>query len=156
MTASDAVPADDVPDATAATAPAPSLATSEPALELDIFGDLAAAETDEEVVTRLERELVDPAVRSDASRVAELLHPDFEEIGRSGRLWGRDDTLQALADEESSTVELDVLNAEQVADGVILLTARTTDARGGSLRSSLWQRNGGRWRLRFHQGTPEA
>ncbi|UAJ78071.1 ribonuclease HI family protein [Leifsonia sp. ZF2019] len=156
VTASDAVRADDVPDATAATAPSPSLATPEPALELDIFGDLAAAETDEELVARLESELLDPAVRSDASRVAELLHPDFEEIGRSGRLWGRDEMLQALADEESAPIEFDVLNTASVADGVILLTARTMDARGGSLRSSLWQRTGGRWRLRFHQGTPEA
>ena len=36
------------------------------------------------------------------------------------------------------------------------LPARTVDERGASLRSSLWLRSGGRWRLRFHQGTPEA
>lgn len=136
-----------------APASAPALAES---LELDIFGDLDLAETDEEVVTRLERELLDPAVRSDPSRVAGLLHPDFAEIGRSGRLWGRDDIIQALAGEEGEAVELDVLATDVVSDGVILLTARTSDARGGTLRSSLWQRSGGRWRLRFHQGTPEA
>jgi ribonuclease HI len=141
---------------TPAAEPAPAVGAVEDALELDIFGDLAVAETDEEVVARLERELLDPAVRSDASRVAGLLHPDFAEIGRSGRLWGRDDTLQALASEESEVVELDVLATDVVADGVILLTARTSDARGGTLRSSLWQRSGDRWRLRFHQGTPEA
>jgi ribonuclease HI len=141
-----------------ATAPvaAPAPAPAPEALELDIFGDLGAAETDEQIVVRLERELLDPAVRSDAARVAELLHPDFEEIGRSGRLWGRDETVQALADEDAIAIELDVLGTEGIADGVILLTARTSDARGGSLRSSLWQRVGGRWRLRFHQGTPEA
>jgi ribonuclease HI len=153
------------PPATRAAAPtpaaesapaAPPAAAVEDALELDIFGDLAVAETDEEVVARLERELLDPAVRSDSSRVAGLLHPDFAEIGRSGRLWGRDDTLQALASEESEIVELEVLATDVVADGVILLTARTTDVRGGTLRSSLWQRSGDRWRLRFHQGTPEA
>ncbi len=142
--------------ATPAPEPAAPAARVEEALELDIFGDLAVAETDEEIVARLERELLEPAVRSDAARVAELLHPEFEEIGRSGRLWGRDAIVQALADEESETVELEVLGTQVVADGVILLTGRTTDARGGSLRSSLWQRSGGRWRLRFHQGTPEA
>jgi len=145
--------------ATPAAEPAPAAppaAAVEDALELDIFGDLAVAETDGEVVARLERELLDPAVRSDSSRVAGLLHPDFAEIGRSGRLWGRDDTLQALSSEESEVVELEVLATDVVADGVILLTARTSDARGGTLRSSLWQRSGDRWRLRFHQGTPEA
>jgi ribonuclease HI len=88
--------------------------------------------------------------------LAELLHPDFEEIGRSGQLWGRDALLQALADERPSAVDLEVLGTQRVAEGVILLTARTNDDRGGSLRSSLWLRSGSRWRLRFHQGTPEA
>jgi ribonuclease HI len=148
-----------VPDG-AASAPAarelPATVRAEEAVELDIFGDIAAAETDEEAVARLERELLEPAVRSDSARVAELLHPDFEEIGRAGRLWGRDEIVQALADEDTSAVELDVLATAVVADGAILLTARTSDGRGGALRSSLWLRVGGRWRLRFHQSTPEA
>jgi ribonuclease HI len=125
-------------------------------LEFDLFDGLPAEESDEEVVARLERELLEPAVRADASRLAELLHPDFEEIGRSGQLWGRDALLQALADERPSAVDLEVLGTQRVAEGVILLTARTNDDRGGSLRSSLWLRSGSRWRLRFHQGTPEA
>jgi ribonuclease HI len=36
----------------------------------------------------------------------------------------------------------------------MLLVFRATDARGSTIRSSLWLRDGGRWRLRFHQGTP--
>lgn len=147
-------PAPAAPPAEQAAAPVSS--RTEEALELDIFGELAVSESDEEIVGRLERELLDPAVRSDASRVAGLLHPEFAEIGRSGRLWGRDDTIQALADETSEPVGFDLLGTDIVSDGVILLTARTTDARGGTLRSSLWQRSGDRWRLRFHQGTPEA
>ena len=95
-------------------------------------------------------------MRADTSRVAELLHPAFEEIGRSGRLWGRDAILEALADEEPEPVKLQVLGVERVGGDALLLTARTMDARGASLRSSLWLRNGDRWRLRFHQGTPEA
>ncbi|WP_025157617.1 ribonuclease HI family protein [Leifsonia aquatica] len=148
-------PVPDPASTSGAVSPGPAVEADD-ALELDIFGDLAVAETDEEVVVRLERELLDPAVRSDASRVAGLLHPAFAEIGRSGRLWGRDDTVQALSGEESEAVGLDVLAIETIADGVVLLTARTTDARGATLRSSLWQRSGDRWRLRFHQGTPEA
>lgn len=126
-------------------------------VELDLFDELlTATESDEEVVTRLERELTEPAVRSDASRVAALLHPDFEEIGRSGRLWGRDAILEALAEEDAPAAELAVLGTERIGADAILLTARTVDERGTSLRSSLWLRSGGRWRLRFRQGTPEA
>ena len=125
--------------------------------ELDLFGDdVVSEESDTEVVERLERELLEPAVRADASRVAALLHQDFEEIGRSGRLWGRDTIVQELGLEASSPVDLEVLGTERLSPDTILLTARTTDARGSSLRSSLWLRVNGRWRLRFHQGTPEA
>jgi len=139
----------------------PRTATQE-SVELDLFGDLEAeelseAETDAEAVVRLERELLDPAVRADASRVAALLHPDFEEIGRSGRLWGRDAIVQEIAaDDGAAAAGLDVLGTEALSPEIILLTSRTVDARGSSLRSSLWLRVDGRWRLRFHQGTPEA
>ncbi|MDN4615606.1 ribonuclease HI family protein [Leifsonia sp. F6_8S_P_1B] len=146
----------------AAPAPAPApTGTDDAALEFDLFDglppeEIGRPESEEALVARLERELLEPAVRSDASRLAELLHPDFEEIGRSGRLWGRDALIQALGDERPSAVGIEVLGTERVADGVILLTARTSDDRGDSLRSSLWVRTGSRWRLRFHQGTPEA
>ncbi|GAB3579298.1 ribonuclease HI family protein [Leifsonia lichenia] len=144
-----------------ATGPAGVDAAQE-SVELDLFGDLdadhlGAAETDAETVVRLERELLDPAVRADASRVAALLHADFEEIGRSGRLWGRDAIVQEIgADDGAAAASLEVLGTEALSPEIMLLTARTVDARGSSLRSSLWQRVNGRWRLRFHQGTPEA
>ena len=148
----EAVAAAPAPAAPPAAAPAPADA----ALELDLFDGLDAAETDEEVVARLERELLEPAVRSDASRLAELLHPSFEEIGRSGRLWGRDAIVSELADEDAPAADIEVLGVDRVSGDALLLTARTTDARGATLRSSLWVRSSGRWRLRFHQGTPEA
>ncbi|MFF1879329.1 RNase H family protein [Leifsonia sp. NPDC058230] len=140
-----------------APAVAPVAAPAESAVQLDLFGDdVVLEETDAEVVERLERELLEPAVRSDSSRVAAILHQDFEEIGRSGRLWGRDAIVQALATEEATAVDLEVLGTDRLTPESILLTSRTTDARGSSLRSSLWLRVNGRWRLRFHQGTPEA
>ncbi|SEH97799.1 MULTISPECIES: ribonuclease HI family protein [unclassified Leifsonia] len=131
-------------------------ATDDDALEFDLFDGLPPEETDEEAVARLERELLEPGVRSDASRLAALLHPSFEEIGRSGRVWGRDALISELADEDSPAGELDVLGIDRVAPDALLLTTRTVDARGATLRSSLWVRSSGRWRLRFHQGTPEA
>lgn len=126
------------------------------AIELDLFGvDEVIDESDEEVVLRLERELLEPAVRADPSRLAALLHPDFAEIGRSGRLWGREAIVQSLSEEETANVELELLGSDRLSPDTVLLTMRTTDDRGASLRSSLWLRDSGRWRLRFHQGTPE-
>jgi len=136
---------------------APAPAPVDSPLEFDLFDALPPEETDEEVVARLERELLEPSIRSDASRLAELLHPSFEEIGRSGRVWGRDALVSELAiDDTAASAAIEVLGVDRVAGDALLLTARTTDARGATLRSSLWVRSSGRWRLRFHQGTPEA
>ena len=136
---------------------APAPAPTDSPLEFDLFDALPPEETDEEVVARLERELLEPSIRSDASRLAELLHPSFEEIGRSGRVWGRDALVSELAiDDTAASAAIEVLGVDRVAGDALLLIARTTDARGATLRSSLWVRSSGRWRLRFHQGTPEA
>ncbi|WP_022880653.1 ribonuclease HI family protein [Gryllotalpicola ginsengisoli] len=116
-----------------------------------------AAESDEDAVVRLERALLRTQVRADPSRVAELLHPEFEEIGSSGRHWDRETTLQTLAEAPESEAELTaVLGVSRVADGALLLLYEATDARGASRRSSLWVQTATGWRLRFHQGTPLA
>lgn len=109
-----------------------------------------------DAVVGLERELLDPAVRADPLRAGELLHPDFEEIGASGRRWSRQEILDMFNDEESATVELQVLSLSQVDTSTALLSYRSVSPAGSSLRSSLWQREDGQWRLRFHQGTPES
>jgi hypothetical protein len=44
-----------------------------------------------------EEELHRPEVRRDSSGLRALLHADFEEIGRSGRRYTRDDVLRELS-----------------------------------------------------------
>ncbi|AIY03289.1 ribonuclease H [Arthrobacter sp. PAMC 25486] len=107
-------------------------------------------------VVELERELLDPAVRTDPLRLAELLHPDFEEIGASGQLWSRKEMIEALVDEAAAEAELEVLALNKVDAATALLTYRSITRSGNTLRSSLWSLADGQWRLRFHQGTREA
>jgi ribonuclease HI len=110
---------------------------------------------DEDVVVRLEKSLLTPEVRGDASRLAELLHPDFEEIGATGRLWDRDTTIQALTDSPESGSELAaVLEVARVASDALLLVFETSGVHGLTRRSSLWVKTATGWRLRFQQGTP--
>ncbi|MGA0565821.1 RNase H family protein [Rathayibacter sp. KR2-224] len=123
-----------------------------PAPQLSLFDDLAAEEPDEEVVLRQERSLLTPRVRGDVAALGALLHPEFLEIGRSGRAWSRDDV--ALSPTVDGGIFDEVITLDRLAADSILLVFRTRDERGATLRSSLWVRDGGRWRLRFHQGTP--
>ncbi|WP_144628975.1 ribonuclease HI family protein [Arthrobacter woluwensis] len=144
------------------------------------FRDSSGQQDAVATVTALERRLLEPAVRADLGEVARILHPDFEEIGSSGRTWSREEMLLALADEDHEPIDITPLSASRLTESTILLQYRTRSAGRTVLRSSLWiltdpaasrgagpRSTGSRdvtdqgaasqstWRLRFHQGTPE-
>jgi ribonuclease HI len=118
-------------------------------------GTLAGA-SPEAVVESLERELLRPETRADLGRTGVLLHPDFTEIGTSGRIWTRDAMMMALEDDPGGPTEVELLGADRLGEKAVLLTYRSHTRKGSALRSSLWVLEGSQWRLRFHQGTPEA
>ncbi len=103
----------------------------------------------------LEMAMLSVEVRSDSGRVGELLDEDFREIGASGRLWTRSETLAALADDSAyeAPSEIAEMEAQEICPGLVLVTylAATTGRR--TRRSSLWRLADGSWRLVFHQGT---
>jgi ribonuclease HI len=111
--------------------------------------------SDEDVVVGLERSLLSDEVRVDPAAVAALLHPDWSEIGRSGRLWTREEMLAVIGPLESP-VTLDLVVVSRVTADTILLVWRAVTDRRSTLRSSWWVRERGHWRQRFHQGTDEA
>lgn len=100
--------------------------------------------------------LLDPAVRSSPSAIDPLLHPDFAERGQSGRWWSREATLDALPDEAQTfdPPEVRDVHADEVADGVVLITYVAVRRGSAVGRSSLWLEHEGRMRIRWHQGTP--
>ena len=123
--------------------------------EPDLFSDLVDEVSDEEQVVALERSLLSDEVRSDRAAVAALLHPEWQEIGTSGVLWEREVLLDDIGPLDAP-VTLDVLDVSRLAPDLILLVWRASSDDGSRLRSSLWQRTGGHWQQRFHQGTAEA
>lgn len=135
------------PAASPMTGPSPR-----PEPEATLF-DEPAGPDDVEQVLRLERSLLEDAVRSDRDAAAALLHPDFVEVGRSGRIWTRGRTLASLAPLAGRT-DLELLGADRLADDVLLLRWRASDASGETLRSSVWQRTPQGWQQRYHQATP--
>jgi ribonuclease HI len=122
----------------------------------DVADGTRQAPSPEALVEELERELLGPLVRGDIGRTAVLLHPDFMEIGSSGRVWTRDAMMMALEEDPGERTDIEILGADRIGTGAVLLTYRSFARSGTTLRSSLWVLDGDRWRLRFHQGTPEA
>lgn len=107
-------------------------------------------------VLRLERRLLLPEVRSSRAALEALLHPEFREIGASGRVWGREDLIAELVTAvHPPAPSIESPRVDVIAESVALLTYTVTGRHGPTRRSSLWTtRSGGGWRVYFHQGTP--
>jgi ribonuclease HI len=123
--------------------------------EPDLFSDLEPELSDEEQVVSLERSLLTDDVRSDRAAVAALLHPQWQEVGSSGVLWDRETVLDRI-DALAAPASLEVISMSRLTSDLILIVWRESADDGSRLRSSLWQRSGGQWQQRFHQGTFEA
>ena len=82
-----------------------------------------------------------------------VLHAAFLEYGTSGRVWTREAMLEALRASPASDLAIEAFEIAVLAEGVVLATYGT-DAGRPARRSSVWVLDRGRWRIRFHQGTP--
>lgn len=106
----------------------------------------------------LEQEMHRTEVRRNRQRMEELLHPDFEEFGRSGRVYSREEILAEFSNEGSlPTIAVSDIELKPLSDDLALLSYvschQSTSDQRRTRRSSLWQKNGERWQVRFHQGT---
>ena len=109
-------------------------------------------------LSQLEKQLLNSATERSADFVTSLLSPDFQEFGTSGLVYVRADIVDALADEPATTTSAEDLDLRVISSDAALLTYKSTKAVGGAasvraLRSSLWVRRDGEWRMLFHQGT---
>ncbi|WP_309080901.1 ribonuclease HI family protein [Zhihengliuella sp.] len=149
---------------TVATGPAPvPEAVAEPdlfsSLEEPAFDDvqeLGTGSIETDAVVTLERELLEPAVRADPSQVSYLLHPEFRQISSSGGLQDRDTVLALLEESaESPAGTFELLDAGRMGASGLQVLYRLSGAGYSALVSSVWERSGDRWRLRFRQSTTE-
>lgn len=96
-----------------------------------------------------ELHLLEAQVRSDRASLEQLLHRDFMEVGRTGRLWTRTEMIEALVSDPVVNGHPEEMEVDELAYGNALVTY-TLD---GVRRSSIWIRESGRWQIRFHQAT---
>ncbi|MFD5679723.1 nuclear transport factor 2 family protein [Streptomyces bacillaris] len=106
-----------------------------------------------------ELRLLDPVVRASADLLAALLHPEFREIGTSGRLWTRETIIEALTADDAprpGPLTASRMRGVELCSDLVHLTFDTESKGLRSHRSSLWRLTGAGWRLYFHQATPFA
>jgi hypothetical protein len=126
---------------------------------------MATEPPEEDLLRRLEEELLKPEVRRSAKQVGRLLAEDFIEIGSSGYAYDKQQITEALQQESrDATVRIALTDfaARRLAAEIFLVTYRTIrdgardEPKRSSLRSSIWQLIDGRWQMVFHQGTPSS
>jgi hypothetical protein len=105
----------------------------------------------------LEESLWQAETRFDRGYLERVLHPEFFEFGRSGRIWTRAESMAMQPGEIDAVLPLPDFAVRPLGDDAVLVTY-TSIVRHEQLdyanRSSVWVRDGGEWRIRFHQGTP--
>nr|WP_263312865.1 DUF4440 domain-containing protein [Mammaliicoccus sp. Marseille-Q6498] len=91
--------------------------------------------------------------RHDKEKIMNLLHDDFKEIGKSGRIFNKSDFTNAEL--HTFNFEIDEFKADKIQKGIVLVTYRLNNKTDNIVtnRSTLWIRNNSEWKMRFHQGT---
>jgi hypothetical protein len=82
--------------------------------------------------------LLSSPVRHSEERVRALLHPQFAEIGRSGRRWTYQDTIEALSNEETrGAPEASEWLFNELAPSLVLVNYRVHNPERDSRHSSI-------------------
>lgn len=119
---------------------------------------LQLTQEDRELLQRLEGDLWREETRFDLPYMEKVLAGDFLEIGRSGRIYRREDTLSTPRQPIEAVLPLPDFEVRLLAKDVAQVTYNSAVTYDGILqkgrRSSIWSRSPNGWVLRFHQGTP--
>jgi len=112
-------------------------------------------------IYNLEMQLLKPEVRTSSEKVADLLSDDFIEFCSSGYIYRHkpNDAIDQCMDTSLYKWDISDFSIKMLSEDIILATYILDKDNGSlaksnrSLRSSIWKRFGGHWKMIFHQGT---
>lgn len=119
---------------------------------------LQLTQADRDLLQRLEEDLWREETRFDSPYMEQLFAEDFFEIGRSGRVYRREDTLSHPRVPIEAVLPLPDFDVRLLSEDIAQVTYNSAVTYDGVLqkgrRSSIWSRASNGWVIRFHQGTP--
>lgn len=113
-----------------------------------------------ETIYELEKSLMTPETRRDAQGIKTLMSEDFFEFCSSGKVYRyKSGDVFDCGQESEYKYEVEDFDIDEIIGGCLLATYKAirTDREGEkarTLRSSLWRKEKGKWKMIFHQGTP--
>ena len=117
------------------------------------------SDSDFEELKTLEESLWIESTRFDPAYMDAVLHPDFFEFGRGGKVFSRQQIMDIPAGEIDATIPFDEFAVHPLDDNCAMVTYISEERYAGLSRAnrcSIWLKTSDGWKLRFHQGTPIA
>ncbi len=110
-------------------------------------------------IYKLEVSLTEAETLSSVEKLNQIFADDFIEYGTSGMIYNKNTLLKFLPTNLETKYKLYDFEIIKLANDVIQTRFKTdrihTDGtQVTSLRSSLWKKDGDKWQIHFHQGTP--
>ena len=109
------------------------------------------------LIETLELEIATQSSRKNSARLAQLLADDFQEFGKSGKIYSKEQIIALLSDEAPREIALSNFTFKALANDAVLVTYQSSSNGISANRSSIWiKRDGQDWQLLHHQGTVRA
>lgn len=106
-----------------------------------------------EIIYQRERSLLSFSVRTSKEALNKLIADDFVEFGASGKIYNKQDVLDSLPSETARTYIIKDFKVKELGEDAALATYKIVEDGMQSLRSSIWKKINGDFRMIFHQGT---
>ena len=111
------------------------------------------------LLLELEEKLLNPEIRKSVKEIDELLADEFIEFGSTGKIYNKQQVIESLTNElpaERNIFDFNVVllsvDTALAMYKVISKNPQTNEIKD-SLRSSIWKKYDGSWKMLFHQGT---
>ena len=115
-----------------------------------------------EEVIKMEKALLTREVRDSADKIRQFLSEDFKEIGAGGSYFGIKEVLASATNQDYWSAYPENWEFRQLSPEIAQVLYRVKIVRGSaretsySLRTSIWRKEVGTWKMVYHQGTKLA
>ena len=105
------------------------------------------------IVEELEVKISSKSVRSNPLALLELIHDEFEEFGKSGKIFKKKDIVSELPKWPHTEIHLSDIRFTRLSNEAILIKYLCVSNDKKTNRSSIWVKESESWQIIFHQGT---
>ncbi len=107
---------------------------------------------DEQLILKLEQDLLMPEVRTSKQRLENIIANNFIEIGQSGTLYNKQDIVSALCNEQPTQITATKMSVQLLEKNLALASYQTSSHNRPMVqRYSLWENKGPDWQILYHE-----